>query len=108
MVPPSREDPAGVPAYREGPGIPIPRLQATASGEATGLNRQVSEPRALLAIHVVIGNGAQIERGEGEVGFPGEVKKEEFPGTMRNMLAGNSFPQICVVSEIHSEEIRVT
>jgi hypothetical protein len=27
-----------------------------------------------------------------------EVKKEEFPGLMENMLPGNSFPQICVVS----------
>jgi hypothetical protein len=26
-------------------------------------------------------------------------KKEEFPGTMQCMPAGNSFPQICVVSE---------
>jgi hypothetical protein len=25
-------------------------------------------------------------------------KKEEFPGNMENMLPGNSFPQICVVS----------
>jgi hypothetical protein len=25
-------------------------------------------------------------------------KKEEFPGIMENMLPGNSFPQICVVS----------
>jgi hypothetical protein len=25
-------------------------------------------------------------------------KKEEFPGFMKNMLPGNSFPQICVVS----------
>ena len=25
-------------------------------------------------------------------------KKEEFPGLMENMLPGNSFPQICVVS----------
>jgi hypothetical protein len=25
-------------------------------------------------------------------------KKEEFPGVMENMLPGNSFPQICVVS----------
>ena len=25
-------------------------------------------------------------------------KKEEFPGTMENMLPANSFPQICVVS----------
>jgi hypothetical protein len=25
-------------------------------------------------------------------------KKEEFPGFMENMLPGNSFPQICVVS----------
>jgi hypothetical protein len=25
-------------------------------------------------------------------------KKEEFPGFMRNMGPGNSFPQICVVS----------
>ena len=32
-------------------------------------------------------------------------KKEEFPGTMRNMPAGNSFPQICVVSENYSLEI---
>jgi hypothetical protein len=27
-----------------------------------------------------------------------KMKKEEFPGTMWNMPAGNSFPQICVVS----------
>jgi hypothetical protein len=27
-----------------------------------------------------------------------EKKKEEFPGDMENMLPGNSFPQICVVS----------
>jgi hypothetical protein len=26
------------------------------------------------------------------------MKKEEFPGSMRNILPGNSFPQICVVS----------
>jgi hypothetical protein len=25
-------------------------------------------------------------------------EKEEFPGIMQNMLPGNSFPQICVVS----------
>jgi hypothetical protein len=39
---------------------------------------------------------------------PQNPKKEEFPGAMRNMTAGNSFPQICVVSETHSEEIMVT
>ena len=27
-----------------------------------------------------------------------ENKKEEFPGFMKNMRPGNSFPQICVVS----------
>jgi hypothetical protein len=27
-----------------------------------------------------------------------KTKKEEFPGIMENMLPGNSFPQICVVS----------
>jgi hypothetical protein len=27
-----------------------------------------------------------------------EKKKEEFTGFMENMLPGNSFPQICVVS----------
>jgi hypothetical protein len=31
-------------------------------------------------------------------------KKEEFPGIMENMLAGNSFPQICFVSVNHSVE----
>ena len=29
---------------------------------------------------------------------PSRSKKEEFPGIMENMLPGNSFPQICVVS----------
>jgi hypothetical protein len=32
-------------------------------------------------------------------------KKEEFPGIMRNMLPGNSFPQICVVSVNDSLEV---
>ena len=32
-------------------------------------------------------------------------KKEEFPGLMENMLPGNSFPQICVVSERKYVEI---
>src|ERR1039458_816654 len=32
-------------------------------------------------------------------------KKEEFPGIMENMLPGNSFPQICVVSVNQSVEI---
>jgi hypothetical protein len=32
------------------------------------------------------------------------VKKEEFPGFMENMLPGNSFPQICVVSVNESVE----
>jgi hypothetical protein len=27
-----------------------------------------------------------------------KAKKEEFPGPMDDMLPGNSFPQICVVS----------
>jgi hypothetical protein len=27
-----------------------------------------------------------------------QKKKEEFPGLMENMVPGNSFPQICVVS----------
>jgi hypothetical protein len=27
-----------------------------------------------------------------------KTKKEEFPGLMENMMPGNSFPQICVVS----------
>jgi len=39
--------------------------------------------------------------GVGRTAFPGEwrkSKKEEFPGIMENMLPGNSFPQICVVS----------
>jgi hypothetical protein len=31
-------------------------------------------------------------------------KKEEFPGLMQNMLPGNSFPQICVVSVHHFAE----
>ena len=33
-----------------------------------------------------------------------ERKKEEFPGFMENMLPGNSFPQICVVSVNESVE----
>jgi hypothetical protein len=33
------------------------------------------------------------------------VKKEEFPGYMEAMQPGNSFPQICVVSEIHFVEV---
>jgi hypothetical protein len=32
------------------------------------------------------------------------AKKEEFPGLMENMLPGNSFPQICVVSVNESVE----
>jgi hypothetical protein len=32
-------------------------------------------------------------------------KKEEFPGIMENMLPGNSFPQICVVSRDQFVEI---
>jgi hypothetical protein len=31
-----------------------------------------------------------------------KTKKEEFLGAMLNMAAGNSFPQICVVSETYS------
>jgi hypothetical protein len=31
-------------------------------------------------------------------------EKEEFPGFMENMLPGNSFPQICVVSVHKSGE----
>jgi hypothetical protein len=38
--------------------------------------------------------------------FNKEMKKEEFPGIMRNMPPGNSFPQICVVSVNKSVEIR--
>jgi hypothetical protein len=34
-------------------------------------------------------------------------KKEEFPGLMQNMLPGNSFPQICVVSVHHLAESSV-
>jgi len=34
----------------------------------------------------------------------GQTKKEEFPGIMGNMLPGNSFPQICVVSVKQSVE----
>jgi hypothetical protein len=30
--------------------------------------------------------------------MPRKRKKEEFPGPMENMMPGNSFPQICVVS----------
>jgi hypothetical protein len=44
--------------------------------------------------------------GEEEVGKPPQTnltykiqKKEEFPGFMVYMLSGNSFPQICVVSD---------
>jgi hypothetical protein len=32
-------------------------------------------------------------------------KKEEFPGSMKNILPGNSFPQICVVSVGDSLEV---
>jgi hypothetical protein len=32
-------------------------------------------------------------------------KKEEFPGGMKVIPPGNSFPQICVVSVNHSVEI---
>jgi hypothetical protein len=38
------------------------------------------------------------------VGTGKRQKKEEFPGFMQNMPPGNSFPQICVVSESHSVE----
>jgi hypothetical protein len=42
------------------------------------------------------------ELGAGQEGFSWragkKTKKEEFPGIMENMLPGNSFPQICVVS----------
>jgi hypothetical protein len=40
--------------------------------------------------------GGRKEGGRG--GFANTGKKEEFPGFMENMLPGNSFPQICVVS----------
>jgi hypothetical protein len=40
----------------------------------------------------------------GRAGFGAKKKKEEFPGVMGNMLPGNSFPQICVVSVVHSGE----
>jgi hypothetical protein len=33
-----------------------------------------------------------------------KAKKEEFPGLMEDMLPGNSFPQICVVSRHESLE----
>jgi len=33
-----------------------------------------------------------------------KTKKEEFPGIMEDMLPGNSFPQICVVSVNKSVE----
>jgi hypothetical protein len=33
-----------------------------------------------------------------------ENEKEEFPGLMKDMLPGNSFPQICVVSVNESVE----
>jgi hypothetical protein len=40
---------------------------------------------------------------ENHPGMPGwrqqETKKEEFAGITLNMVPGNSFPQICVVSE---------
>jgi hypothetical protein len=36
--------------------------------------------------------------------FAATAKKEEFPGFMGNMLPGNSFPQICVVSVNESVE----
>jgi hypothetical protein len=39
-----------------------------------------------------------------ESGSCKNVKKEEFPGFMENMLPGNSFPQICVVSVNKSVE----
>jgi hypothetical protein len=35
-----------------------------------------------------------------------KTKKEEFPGTMRSMPTGNSFPQICVVSEHILDEVK--
>jgi len=40
----------------------------------------------------------------GRAGFGARMKKEEFPGIMGNMLPGNSFPQICVVSVMQSAE----
>jgi hypothetical protein len=43
--------------------------------------------------------------GRANLGPGKKQKKEEFPGTMRCMPAGNSFPQICVVSETHSAEL---
>jgi hypothetical protein len=51
-------------------------------------------------LEVEVGEG--LERKEGRRGTfaerGGKKKKEEFTGFMENMLPGNSFPQICVVS----------
>lgn len=46
-------------------------------------------------------NLARIQIGVNEVAIPRKkAKKEEFQGTMLNMLPGNPFPQICVVSVV--------
>jgi len=44
------------------------------------------------------GEGANRTATDWFLGITHEKKKEEFPGIMENMLPGNSFPQICVVS----------
>jgi hypothetical protein len=44
------------------------------------------------------GRLGRLNRWRAEGFFLASNKKEEFPGIMENMLPGNSFPQICVVS----------
>ena len=44
------------------------------------------------------GRAEWVEGGAVYVARHEKTKKEEFPGFMKNMLPGNSFPQICVVS----------
>jgi hypothetical protein len=71
---------------------------------------QASARETNAQIQAKVSTMARMERNrEGEkdrkIRFsPGETKKEEFPGSMGNMLPRNSFPQICVVSVNHSVE----
>jgi len=85
-------------------GTPSLRLQhaigVVVQTAGDGTSNGISERRT--------GGGLAGVSGRGTTALSEITKKEEFPGTMRNMPAGNSFPQICVVSENYFVETRVT
>jgi hypothetical protein len=72
----------------------------TGQGAAVTFDSPVRRNGGLRRDQQMLAGELRVMAGTAGLEGRGGAKKEEFTGFMGNMLPGNSFPQICVVSEV--------